>query len=46
MGIPITYGSDAHKDYNNVHLQAEKYLIAAGFTDGDIVEIREESFWK
>lgn len=46
MGIPITYGSDAHKNYTDVHLQAEKYLIAAGFTDGDVVEIREEFFWK
>lgn len=46
MGIPITYGSDAHSSYGAVHLQAESYLAAAGFKDGDIVEIREEDFWK
>lgn len=45
-GIPITYGSDAHSSYGPVHLDAEKYLAAAGFNDGDIVEIREEDFWK
>ncbi len=46
MGIPITYGSDAHKAYGQEHLLTETYLISAGFQDGDIVEIREESFWK
>ena len=46
MGVPITYGSDAHKAYGDVHLLTEKYLIAAGFSDGDIVEIREDSLWK
>lgn len=45
-GIPITYGSDAHKAYGTEHLLTEKYLLAAGFRDGDIVEVREESFWK
>jgi len=46
MGIPITYGSDAHSSYGAVHLKAEAYLAAAGLKDGDIVEIREEDFWK
>lgn len=46
MGIPITYGSDAHTSYGPVHLDAEKYLIAAGFKDGDIVEVQEKDFWK
>jgi len=46
FGVPITYGSDSHKEYLEMHLATEKYLLAAGFKDGDIVEIREESFWK
>ena len=45
MGIPVTYGSDAHKAYTNVHLAAEKYLIAAGFAEGDISEIAEKDLW-
>lgn len=45
-GIPITYGSDSHKEYGKDHLLAEKYLFAAGFRDGDLVEIRDDSFWK
>ena len=46
MGIPITFGSDSHNAYEDTYLRAEEYLIRAGFRDGDIVEIREESFWK
>ena len=45
MGIPVTYGSDAHLAYPPDHLQAEKYLLPAGFTDGDIVELTEKDFW-
>ena len=45
MGIPITYGSDAHQQYGDGHLLTEKYLAAAGFSNGDIVEIAETSFW-
>lgn len=39
MGIPVTYGSDAHNIYNPPIEMTEKYLIAAGFRDGDIVGI-------
>ena len=46
MGIPITFGSDSRNAYEDTYLRAEEYLIRAGFRDGDIVEIREESFWK
>ena len=45
MGIPVTYGSDAHDVYADDHVTAEKYLIAAGFKDGDIVEVAEEDLW-
>ena len=44
-GISITYGSDSHKKYAPNHLEVEKYLIAAGFKDGDISEIAEEKLW-
>jgi len=44
-GIPVTYGSDAHKTYGSDHLLAEKYLTAAGFKDGDVTEIKEEHLW-
>ncbi len=44
MGVLVTYGSDSHKDYKEC-LRTEEYLLAAGFRDGDIVEIREEDFW-
>ena len=44
-GIPITYGSDAHNVYGDSHLQAETYLLAAGFRDGDIVGIAEKDLW-
>ena len=45
MGIPVTYGSDSHSEYMDGHLLAEKYLTAAGFKDGDIVELKEEDLW-
>lgn len=45
MGIPITYGSDAHKAYGKEHLLTEKYLYSAGFRDGDLVEISEDLLW-
>jgi histidinol phosphatase-like PHP family hydrolase len=44
-GIPVTYGSDAHNEYKNVHLVVEKYLISAGFKDGDFSEIADEHLW-
>ena len=45
MGIPVTYGSDAHKEYAPRHIEVEKYLSAAGFKSGDFSEIKEEDFW-
>ena len=44
-GVPVTYGSDAHKTYADDYLLAEQYLLAAGFKDGDVVEIKEEHLW-
>ena len=45
MGIPVTYGSDSHKDYPAKHLNVEVYLRAAGFRDGDFSEIAESDLW-
>ena len=45
MGIPVTYGSDAHSSYRPDHIAMEAYLRAAGFCDGDIAEIAEEDLW-
>ncbi len=45
MGIPVTYGSDSHSTYAGDFLNVEKYLLPAGFKDGDISEIDEKSFW-
>ena len=44
-GIPITYGSDAHKSYPDDRGSVESYLIAAGFKEGDISEISEDKLW-
>lgn len=46
MGIPVTYGSDSHSAYGDDHLNTEKYLMAAGFKDGDIAELSDESLWQ
>ena len=45
MGIPVTYGSDSHNQYLPNHREVEKYLLAAGFADGDIVGIDEKHLW-
>lgn len=45
MGIPVTYGSDSHKDYADLRAFPEKYLSEAGFVDGDFAELSEESLW-
>lgn len=45
MGVPITYGSDAHNTYPPLHQATEEQLTAVGFADGDIVEVREEDLW-
>ncbi len=44
-GLPITYGSDSHNEYVPKHITVEKYLLEAGFADGDIVEPDESVFW-
>ena len=45
MGIPVTYGSDSHKEYADVRGRVEAYLAAAGFSDGDISELSEDALW-
>ena len=45
MGIPMTYGSDSHNQYLPLHVNVEKYLVEAGFCDGDIVAPDESVFW-
>jgi len=45
LGIPITYGSDSHNAYSDCHVATEEYLAAAGFRDGEIVEVAEKDFW-
>ena len=45
MGISVTYGSDSHKGYVDERTKTEYYLTAAGFSDGDIVELSETSLW-
>ena len=45
MGIPITYGSDSHHDYDDLRPKVEGYLAAAGFVDGDFSDLSERDFW-
>ena len=45
MGIPVTYGSDSHKELNPTFREIEKYLVAAGFRDGDFSELDEAHLW-
>ena len=45
MGIPLTYGSDSHSVYAPDVREAEKYLMAAGFRDGDIGEVKDCDLW-
>ena len=45
MGVPITYGSDAHKTYDDMRPLVESYLIPAGFADGDFSDLSEKDFW-
>ena len=45
MGIPITYGSDAHKTYDDLRPLVESYLAPAGFVDGDFSDLCEKDFW-
>ena len=45
MGIPMTYGSDMHKEYPDYRPTVEKYLSAAGFQEGDFSELTETDLW-
>ncbi len=45
MGIPVTYGSDSHKEYVPKLIEMEEYLRYAGFVDGDFSEIADEDLW-
>ena len=45
MGIPLTYGSDSHTAYAPDIHEAERYLLSAGFRDGDIGAVQEKDFW-
>ena len=45
MGIPITYGSDMHHEYTDYRPLTEKYLAAAGFTEGDISTLSANDLW-
>lgn len=45
MGIPVTYGSDMHKEYPDYRPTVETYLTAAGFREGDFSELDENSLW-
>lgn len=45
MGIPVTYGSDAHSVYRPSHIKTEECLAAAGFKEGDLSELSEKDFW-
>ncbi len=46
MGVPVTYGSDAHKQYDDKHTEVEKVLYEVGFREGDFSEIRDEDLWE
>ena len=45
MGIPVTFGSDSHKDYAPEHLEVEKLLSSVGFKPGDFSELTEKDLW-
>ncbi len=45
MGIPVTYGSDSHKEYASMRDELEKILANIGFKEGDFSEIQENDFW-
>lgn len=45
MGIPVTYGSDMHKEYPDLRPRVESYLAAAGFVEGDIVGLDSSVLW-
>ena len=51
-GLRITFGSDSHSVYNDNRmggprgdLAIEKYLLAAGFKDGDFYTLQDSDLW-
>ena len=51
-GLRITFGSDSHGAYNDNRmgtgrgdLLIEKYLLAAGFKDGDFYTLQDRDLW-
>jgi histidinol phosphatase-like PHP family hydrolase len=51
-GLRITFGSDSHGAYNDNRmgtgrgdLLIEKYLLAAGFKDGDFYTLQDSDLW-
>ncbi len=45
MGIPVTYGSDSHKNYPDAREKVEVWLREVGFCEGDFSEIAECDLW-
>ena len=45
MGIPVTYGSDSHKNYPDAREKVEVWLREAGFKEGDVSEIADCYLW-
>ena len=45
MGIPVTFGSDSHHQYEPKIDELEKLLRKVGFKDGDFSELKEEDLW-
>ena len=45
MGIRVCYGSDCHNEYTDQREISEKYLRAAGFTDGDFYSLTEKDYF-
>ena len=45
LGIPLTFGTDAHRTYVDKRENAEIYLSKAGFKAGDITEISDGDLW-
>lgn len=44
-GIPVTYGSDSHRNFKDLRQDLDPYLREVGFSDGDFSEISEEKLW-
>ena len=45
MGIPVTHGSDSHREYIDKYEEVEKVLKSVGFREGDFSEIKEDDLW-